>query len=247
MKPSKKQTEQPVLQAPFKLDEIKKQLTGFLKSDDPRDCYAWDAWAKDFEKLQSAAAEVEIVHKFSAPEVIKAAFDYFKADLDENRALFDLKTARNARRLAKLKLVADLGRFDGRFIDEEDDEEVVAAIGAVVAKAKLAKTRLLQQVVEASLKLAESKDNGALPPTFPEALGDGIRDFQNDLIEFIQVNGEEGRKLIVRVCKDCDFARKASGDAALPKCVKWLADVVVDVHGKNKLPEKQTVIGFAAG
>lgn len=231
---------------PFKLEEVKTHLSSFLKPGDPCDSYAWETWKADFEKVQAAAAEVEIVHKFSAPEVIQAAFDYFKADLNENRALFGLKAARNARRLAKLKLVADLGRYDGRFIDDEDDEQVVAAIGAVVANAKSAKTRLLQQVVDASLTLAGEKGESGSQPKFPEALGEGIRDFQTDLIEFIQVNGDEGRKLVVRVCKDCDFARKISDDSTMPKCVKWLAGVVVDIQGKNKLPEQQSVIGFAS-
>ena len=227
-------------------DEIEKRVVDNLDLNVPRDRYAFSEWRKDTEKIRAAANENDIVHRFTSPQVIQAVVDFFKADVAENKIIFDLKAARNARKLAGINVVTCLGQFDGRFVDEEQDEQVVPELLAVCGNTKSAKARLLQQVVDTSLKFAESAgQNGASRPAFPAALGDGIHEFENDLTEFINVNGDGGRQFVARLCTDREFAREVGDDADMPKCIKFLAGVVVEIGAKNKLPEKPSPIGFA--
>lgn len=227
------------------LEPIQKRLRESLNLDDPRDKFAYQEWEKDAEKTRKAATEHDLAHIFVSPEVTDAAFEYCKADVEENKLLFQIRAARNERKIQKMKLLAALGQYDGYFPNEDEHEELVLVALAVC---KLTKARLYQQVIDTSLKMAgDAAQLDSEAPAFPVALGDGIREFADDLRALIQENGDAGRQLVTRVCTDCDFAKKVREDDEMPKAIQFLAGLSLELRKKNKLPDKEVRhIGFAS-
>jgi len=133
-------------------------------------------------------------------------------------------------------------------VDEEDGEHIVPELLAVLRVTKSAKTKMLQQVVQASMTLAHNNgDENAEQPSWPPGLGDGIQDFANDLTEFLSANGEEGREIVTRVGEDTDFAKKVCNDEDMPRPIRFLGQVVVEANTNNHLPKKEQRIGFGFG
>lgn len=227
-------------------EQISGRLRQAFNLDHPADRFAFDEWEKSAEKQRKAASEHELVYALAAAEELEAAIDYFKADIEENKLLYQLKVARNRVKLTRTKLVASMGE-QGFFLDEDDHQEVVpAALGVY----KVSKDKIYQQVRNAALALAaEPVAPGAesTGPDFPASLGEGILEFRADLVAFIKANGAAGREVVRRLCTDPAFAKKVHQDEEMPKPLQFLAGLSLDLHKRNKLPSQEDrPIGFAA-
>lgn len=209
--------------------------------------YAVKRWRDDVAEARQADDPDRVAHTFVSREVIKATIDYFRADIADNEAIYRLKVARSKRRKALMDLHTALGEHDGFFVDEQGGERIVPERLAVTRVDKAAQINALHRVVQASIQLAKSNGDGAVEePAFPADLGDGIRDFENDLKEFIRANGDQGREMVLRVCEDRDFATEVIANEEMPKSVRFLAAIVVETVMKNRIPERPPVFGFAA-
>lgn len=226
-------------------EEIEKRVVKFFDLDDVGANYGVSRWRQHVEKVRGVADAGEVSHSFSAPKVLGAVVDFFKADIAENVAIFQVKLARNDRLMKLMNLRVALGEGEGVFVDEEDGEYVVPELLAVLRVTKSAKTKMLQQVVEASMTLVHNNgDENAEQPSWPVGLVNGIQDFVNDLTEFISANGDEGRELVTRDCQDIVFAKKVCSAEDMPKPIRFLAQVVVEAKTNNHLPDKERRIGF---
>ena len=222
--------------------EIEKRVIESFNLDDVGANYGVSRWREHVEKARGVEDAGEVAYPFTSPKVLDAVVEFFKADIAENIAIYQVKLARNDRLMKLMNLRVALGEAQGVFVDEEDGEHVVPELLAVV---RVTKAKMLQQVVQASLTLAHNNgDENAEQPSWPAGLGDGIQDFANDLSEFIATNGEEGREIVTRVCEDINFAKKVCNDEELPRCIRFLAQVVVEANTNNHLPKKKRRIGF---
>lgn len=226
-------------------DEIEKRVVKAFDLDDVGANYGVSRWREHVEKTRGVEDAGEIAHDFTSPKVLNTVVEFFRSDIEENEAIFRVKVARNNRLLKLMNLRVALGENQGVFVDEEDGERVVPELLAVVRVTKSAKTKMLQQVVQASMTLVHNNgDENAEQPSWPAGLGEGIQDFANDLTEFITANGEEGREIVTRVCEDINFAKQVCNDEDLPRPVRFLGQVVVEANTNNHLPKKERAIGF---
>ena len=225
--------------------EIEKRVVESFDLEDVGAFYGVSRWREHVEKARGTEEASEIAHCFTSTKVLDAAVDFFKADIAENVAIFKVKLARNDRVMKLMNLRVALGEFQGVFVDEEEGERVVPELLSVIRVTKSAKTKMLQQVVQASMTLANNNgDEEADPPSWPTGLGDGIQDFANDLTEFITTNGDEGREMVTRVCQDIGFAKKVCNEEGLPHPVRFLAQVVIKTNTNNRLQDEERRIGF---
>lgn len=70
---------------------------------------------------------------------------------------------------------------------------------AVIKVGKAEKTKLLEQVIEASRRIAEGSHDGEVIDAFPKDVGEGIRDFAVDLQTLISKAGQDGREAVTRI------------------------------------------------
>jgi hypothetical protein len=233
--------------------EIEKRVIESFNLDDVGANYGVSRWREHAEKARGVEDAGEVAYPFTSSKVLDAVVEFFKADIAENIAIYQVKLARNARLLKLMNLRVALGEAQGVFVDEEDGEHIVPELLAVLRVTKSAKTKMLQQVVQASMTQASmtlahnNGDENAEQPSWPAGLGDGIQDFANDLSEFIATNGEEGREIVTRVCEDINFAKEVCNNEDLPRPIRFLGQVVVEANTNNHLPKKERRIGFGFG
>jgi len=223
-------------------DEIEKRVINSFNLDDVGTSYGVSNWNEQVEKAHSAEGADEVAHIFTSPKVLDAVVDFFKADIEESEAIFRVRVARNERLLKLTNLRATLGEAQGVFVDEEDGERIVPELLAVV---RVNKSKMLKQVVQASITLANNNgDDNEEQPLWPAGIGD---DFSNDLTEFVSANGDQGREMVLLVCEDTVFAKKICNDEEYPESIRFLAEIVVEANSKNNLPGQERRIGFGVG
>jgi len=226
-------------------DEIEKRVVESFDLDDTGVNYGVSCWRENVKKARAVEGAGEIAHGFTSQKVLDAALDFFKSDITENMAIFEVKRAQNERLMKMMNLRTTLGEAEGVFVNEENGERIVPELLAVIRVTQSARTKMLQQVVQASMTLASSNgDKDAEQPCWPAGLGDGVQDFANDLTEFLSANGDAGREMVTRVCQDTDFAKEIRNNEDMPRCIKFLAHLVVETNTNNQLPDKERRIGF---
>ena len=223
-------------------DEIEKRVIESFNIDDVGTSYGVSRWKEHVDKARGTEDSGEIAHHISSPMVLDAVVEFFKSDIEKNEAIFRVKVARNERLLKLMNLRVTLGEAQGVFVDEEDGEHVVPELLAVV---RVTKAKMLKQVVHASMTLANNNgDENAEQPSWPAGVSE---DFSNDLTEFINANGDQGREMVTRVCEDTVFAKKVCNDEEYPKPIRFLAQVIVEANSNNNLPGQERRIGFGIG
>lgn len=228
-------------------DEIVNRVVESFNLDDVGANYGVSRWREHVERARSVEHAGNVSHAFTTPEVLDAVVDFFKADIAENMAIFKINLARNNRLMKMMQLRVALGEAQGVFVDDEEGERVVPELLAVIRVTDSAKTKMLRQVVQASMTLARNNgEESDDQPTWPAELGKGIQNFAKDLTAFISINGNEGRELVMRICQDPTFAETLENDQNIPNPIRFLAEVVVKVNTHNRLPDKERRIGFLA-
>lgn len=226
-------------------DEIERRVVESFNLDDVGVNYAVSRWREHVEKARELEDAGETAYPFTSPKVRDAVIEFFQADIAENEVIFRVKLARNGRLMKLMNLRVALGEAQGVFVDEEGGEHIVPELLAVLRVTKSAKTKMLQRVVQASMALADNNsDENAEEPSWPAGLGGGIPDFANDLQDFVDQAGDQGRDMVTRVCQDTGFAKSIRNDEDFPQCIKFLAQIVIEANCNNPLPEKERRIGF---
>jgi hypothetical protein len=225
------------------LENLEKLVTKSFDQDDATTQHAIAQWRADQEKARAQQAASEVVAAFTSPLVLEAVLAFHKADIEENIAIYKAKVAHSERQLKFMNMRVALGAAQGYFVDDEAGDRVVPAMLAVMRTSKEAKTRMLHQLVQT---LKRGAEQGVAPEEadLPAGLGDGVKALSADLTEFEQINGDNGRQLVVQVCEDASFAEKVSADERLPKCIRFLAQVVSEISTSNKLPAPERRMGF---
>ena len=85
--------------------------------------WAVEQWRKHAEADRDGEPLGKIVHEFASNEVLEAAVGFFKADIEENIAIFKAKVAKNRRYEALIQACSALGVHDGVFPEEDEDVE----------------------------------------------------------------------------------------------------------------------------
>ena len=213
--------------------------------------WAVDQWRKHAEAERDGEPLGKIVHEFASDEVLAAAVGFFHADIEENIAIFKAKVAKNRRYEALVQVRSALGVHEGFFPDE--DEAIDVERLAVIRNGRDEEQAKHRKLVEVSRALAEAEGDPEAVITgaqLPGALreNEGIKAFLSDLVEFIGANGERGRDLVSRVCADEAEASRVKGDEDMPKPLRFLAGIAVDLNRNGqKLPVQHRPLGFGAG
>ncbi len=229
-------------------EEIEKRVTDSFDKNDVCANYGLECWKKEVEKVRKAEELSEIAYQFIQQGVLDAAVEFFKADIEDNMAFFRMKVSRNTRLLKLMNIRIALGEQSGIFIDEDEGERIVPEILAVIRVSKSAKKKILSQVVESAMTLANNNgDANGEKPVWSAAFGEGIDEFAKDLDEFISANGEDGSNMVRTICRDLNYAKKISNDDNMPKPIRALAGFVMEIRENKLASNKEAAIGFNAG
>jgi hypothetical protein len=212
--------------------------------------WAVEQWRKHAEAERDGEPLGKIVHEFVSEEVLKAAVAFFQADIKKNVAIFKAKLAKNQRYEALVQVRSALGAHDGVFPEEEESIDIERL--AVIRNGPDEKQAEHRKLVEVSRALAEAEGDheaviaGAQLPG-PLRENEGVKAFLSDLVEFLGANGERGRDLISRVCVDEKIASRVKDDDDMPKPVRFLAGIALDLsRNAQKLPVEHRPLGFGA-
>ena len=228
-----------------KWNEVKKRVVEEFDLDEVGCNYGVSRWLKQVENVRAFEDAGEIKHSFTSPKVIDAVVESCKADIEENIAIYKRKLAQNNHLLKMRNLTVILGEAQGVFVDEKKGEQIVPELLAVTRVTKSAKTKMMKQVVEASISLASNNgDEGTEQPNWPTGLGDWIQLFADDLSEFIAEYGEEGCEMVQRICEDIEYAKRVCEDEELPHPIRVLSRIVLEIHSNNNLPKDKRAVGF---
>jgi hypothetical protein len=216
-------------------------------------CQRWavEQWRKHAEAEREGEPLGNVVHKFASDEVLAAAIAFFQSDIEENIAIFKARVAKNRRYEALVKVRSALGLHDGVFPNEDESIDVERL--AVIRNGRDEEQVKHRKLVEVSRALAEAEGDpeevlaGAQLPG-PLRENEGVKAFLSDLVEFIGANGERGRDLVSRVCADEKVASRVKGDDDMPKPLRFLAGIAIDLNrNEQKLPVQHRPLGFGAG
>lgn len=219
-------------------------LEGFDLEDVATAC-AVRSWKDHFAQVIDETVGDE-THRFNSEAVLSAAVVLFQAEIRENLAVHQVKVAHVEWLLALMKLRAELGAREGIFPDEDEGERIVPERLAVIKVSKAEKTKLLEQVIEASRRIAEGSHDGEAIDAFPKGVGEGIRDFAVDLQTLISKAGQDGREAVTRICDDREYANEVLQDDQMPRPLRFLAQIVIETSS-NDLPKKANHVGFGFG
>lgn len=208
---------------------------------------AVDDWVKKVQETRDVQNIGEITHKFASQEVLDATVSLCCADIEKNITVFQFKIAKNMCLRARINLRVALGAYDGVFPDEDEDDHIAPEYLAVVRITKTAELKRLRNVVDFSIKLAESEgDDGDSEVPLPASLGGGLQQFASDLKEFIGTNGDQGRDAVARICRDNEFAEEVLNGDEMPASLRFLAKLVLEIGKNNRVLEKTRRMGFSS-
>jgi hypothetical protein len=211
---------------------------------------AVELWRKHVEVERDGDPLGEVVHTFASNQVLAAAVAFFQADIEENIAIFRAKVAKNRRYEAYVQVRCALGIHEGVFPD--DEMSVVVERLAVIrdgCQEEQVKNRKLLDLSQALATAEGDPEEVIARAQLPGSLREdsGVKAFLADLVEFITANGERGGDMVDRVCTDEKAANHVVGDESMPKALRFLAAISIEVSRDCKtLPAERRPVGFAA-
>lgn len=188
----------------------------------------------------------EETHRFSSEAVINAAVEFFQADIRENLAIHQTKVAREERLLALMVLRATLGASEGVFPDEDEGERIVPERLSVVKVSNADKTKVLEQVIEVSRRIADGDHDGDATDAFPKDIGEGIQKFTADLQTLISMAGQNGRETVTRICDEREYANEVLQGDEMPRPLRFLAKIVLETSS-SEMPKRVNHVDFGFG
>jgi hypothetical protein len=213
-----------------------------LKAFDLRDKsqeYGVKEWKEYVEKIRSSEVKGDIIKTFESREVYDVLVSYFISDIEDNIARYRLKLCQSNRQNKLMSLALALGEYDTVFIDEERGEKIVPELLGI---ASVTNEKIYKRVLQASVCLAQNyTEDKSVEITWPLEVSS---DFTDELTTFIKSNGDQGRELIMRICEDGNCANDIYTDSEMPKPLRFLAQMSLEINKNNFLSKKKRSIGF---
>ncbi len=192
--------------------------------------YGISRWQEEMSKVHGAGDDGG---RFSSEEVHNAALAFFKADIEENIFMYRAKLIRNKRARKLMDLRRAIAEFEGIGVEDENGDPVLPGPFAERRETRSSKIKKLKQVVYAAETIANGGSRNGVP-FWPAGLGDGFDIFAKDIADFIEKNESVGIEMVNRVCRDVTFAKEMCDDGEMPRCVRFLAEIVVEVKTVNR-------------
>lgn len=232
--------------APKGWEKVERQVLERLSGRDPATTAALREWRSRIEKVRRLNASAEISHVLSSEGMLKAVARFFIADLEEDKASFRARLARQKLLVAQARMLEAITEHEGILAETEGQEEIVPECLAVIRHHKSASHTRRMRLINASREIATN--NKDVMGEHPSPLDDEVPDFKSDLLDFIKANGEAGRQAVVRTCDERDYAERLIADKSTPKPLRFLAGLVLE-DDALQLPDAgpQHAFGFAAG
>ncbi len=207
--------------------------------------HAVEEWKKHVKDVQTQHEADRMIHAVSSEESIQALVEFFRSDIAVREAKYKAKMAREMRALAFARLRVALAESEAAFADERLGIALVPEMLGIVRISPETKRAALNEMIERAIALAEGRE----PDEDTRAAGEDrsrLAEFSADLKMFLDANGEEGKELVLRICKDTEFAKQAMTDPELPGVVAFLAQVVVRAKTPLKIVKRRNgrPIGF---
>ena len=234
---------------PFpELEEMDKVILEIYDLNDVEIKYAIKHWQKQNEGIRKDEDVGDVIHTFDSLTVKEAAIKYQQAKINTLRDQYRVNVDIKKENLALANLVAALGEFDGIFADEDEGDQIVPELMAVLRITKADKLKRINRIIDTSMQLAQSEDGEIKnQPDFSASFGDGIKQYIKDLLEFINTNGNDGREVVIRICKDVKFAKNVREDDEYPSPLRFLAKLKLEIGADTHLPNKSQNTGFGFG
>jgi hypothetical protein len=219
-------------------EDIDRLIAEPFDLEDVGNRYGVSRWREEMEKVGVAGDEEE--NRCSSEEVFNAAVAFFRADIEENILIYRAKLIRNERIRKLMDLRDAIAESGGVFVEDENGGRVIPGGPAAIRETRSSKIRKLKQVVSAAEAMANSGVRGEADlPSWPAGLGDGFDVFVKDLADYLEENQGEGIEMVHRVCQDVTFAGEMCDDVVTPRCIRFLAEIVMNVKTVTPLRRKQ--------
>lgn len=205
--------------------------------------YAIARWRERVKGIREEYEDGNVAHVFTSSEVLEAARKYHTADIARFEATYEVKLAREALAVAEKELRVALARHDGFLLDEEEGDQLVPEMLAIVRKTKADEVKRLRGVIEFARLTAQAAD-GEHRNAVPRPKGPGLSSFASDLLEFIEASGEQGCATIRRICESVNVASRVKDDPEVPPPLRFLARLVVDTNDYMVLSVHHQPMGF---
>jgi len=217
--------------------------------NNPLHTRAYDKWSGLGKSKRASAKVGEVVLKITDPLVLKTVVEYCVQECVEILAILNRKAAGTQTAVKEKAVIAAIGERQGFFLEDEDVVDVRRL--EVRRHNQAEEIEVYQQLVEFSHAIGTGKSEttakelceGKLPP---ELRMDGMVEFAKDLGEFLLTSGEDGLRLVARICEDEGFARNVTArDHDAPRPIKFLAEIslkVANATRRSKVQERK--IGF---
>lgn len=221
------------------LRAVEERALATFNDDSPGGRFAVAEWRRTLDRVRAEFGDAKVVHRPRAPEVLDALVARFVADLEDNRAMYTARIARNRLKNAQQAAEAAIEEREGYLIDTEAGDRLVAELGAVVRRDPRARAGVAREVVATCPALATGEE-----AAFPAHDGLNCDEFEADFRAFLRDNGNRGEELAARVCDDVELAKTVAGDEQAPKPLRFLASLVVQSNA-FALPARPDRVGFA--
>lgn len=238
------------------LADVDRQIEeGYFRNHDranPLHRKAFDLHVEAHRRALRAKRRGNRVCAIESPSAVKSVIEHRILDICDNLAILERKAALARLEESEKHVIAELGIHQACFLG--DDESIDVHRLEVVKKDKAEEVGELKSLVQFCQKLSsdeasvplESVCNGAALPAELQARSD-FKAFLSDLGLFLVNEGDNGRKLIQRVCAEHAFAQRVLGDDDQPRPVRFLASISLKVQSFSAPKSRQgQVVGFKA-
>ena len=219
--------------------------------DNPLHRKAFEQHVQLDKRARRGKLKDKAVARISEPQVLKSIVKHRVLDACEDLAILEREAAGARLQESRRHVITQLGVRTGHFLDDGESIDIYRLL--VVKKDKAEEASELKSLVGfcKGLTKGESKVpveelcNGSVPAEF-EARPD-FKAFLSDLGLLFVNEGDAARQLAARVCDEESFARKVVDDDELPKPLRYLASISLQVCGLSaKASEQDHVVGFDA-
>lgn len=192
----------------------------------------------------------ELFHSITSPELVESAIAWHQADIEENAAILRRDVARLKLRDAMYRFRSALAEIEGVCITSDDLYVIIPRLEVWRSEPEQLKRILPQKVVNFCRSLAKGEldlgeiKKGHIPNEFKEL--QVIGEFIKDIIDFIEVDGQQGAEQITSICDNMDLAHQLVEDTNAPAPIRFLAKSVINSTSMASKSKSKKPVGFSA-
>lgn len=217
-------------------------VKGVLKAlDQKRDWAvnrAIEEFLETFQRKFRERGEVEILKQVSSKETMEAIIRFHLAILESLVLQIRLGHADQKCRIASDNLMLTVEEYEA--VDLKGDWEIDAFNGLTVKRRNDKEQAAFQKIFEFVKSMADGKSSvplasvckGILPEEIKKVAGQmrgtKITEFFIDIANLMEENGEKGRRLVLQICDDVQFAEQAIREEDTPPPLRFLASTVLE-------------------